>query len=80
MTKRERIERVMASPGWMRLFKGFGGLWAAGFVSFGLGILAFSGSSHMDVGFGLVSTGVFVPIGLYVLARLTAWVVRGFLE
>lgn len=75
---RHKIEAMLDSPGWMRLFKAFACLWAAGWLIFGMiGIVYGEGLVETLIYFGLA---IGVPVAVYLAACLIAWITRGFLE
>ncbi|MDL0433819.1 hypothetical protein QPM17_22005 [Marinobacter sp. TBZ242] len=80
MITRDKIEAALESPGWMRLWKAVGGLWAAVCLSIGLILLLFGGRYGWQESIPFLLAGLLVPICLYQLGKLIAWVVRGFLE
>lgn len=75
---KERIAMVLDAPGWMRLFKAAAGVWFVYWVGFAVLNYLFK-PYDMDDTILAALASVLVPICAYVLAKLTAWVVRGFL-
>lgn len=74
---KECIEKSMKSPGWIRLFKVISGLWLAILLTTSLGLLV-TGKGQSAVGLFLFALAG--PLVVYIMARLLAWIVRGFLE
>ncbi|KJZ17392.1 hypothetical protein TW86_03810 [Halomonas sp. S2151] len=75
---RDKIEAMLESPGWVRLFKAFSCLWVVGWLIFGLiGIVYGEGLVETLIYFGLAIGG---PVVVYLAARLVAWIIRGFLN
>lgn len=75
---RDKIEAVLESPGWMRLFLVASVLWALGMAIFGVVMLA--DGDRIDNAILPFLAAVGVPVAIYVAGRLLAWVIRGFLD